>query len=135
MMQTETKPINVKFVRKDIGGGFCLHLDAANGLFGLSRREDLNAKPANPDMPDVWLDEIKCVALYRAIEVVVEGKNLIPGQMPTPKAPPISSSNSPFFQANVKTILAHKVGMMKKAPFLLRWLYSAVVTKDVQSRH
>ena len=53
-----------------------------------------------------------------------------PAPEPTPEPRPARESSSPFFQVNIDAILMHQVGFMKKTPWWLRWLYSAVVTKE-----
>lgn len=118
-----------KFLRKDIGNSYCLHVDLEVGRIGLSRRVALEDKPVRPQNPDVWLSDEKAVAVHSILEEVVKKRGLMPGQEPTPKPPPLSRSSSAFFQANLQRILAHERGIMQKPPLWLRWLYSAVVTK------
>ena len=118
-----------KFLRTDIGGGYCFHVDFENGRMGLSQRDGDHA-PSRPPHPDTWLEDGKILALYKALKGIVDAKGLIPGQEPTPKPPPLSKSTSAFLQANIKAIIKHSQGFMKTPPWWLRWLYSAVVTKE-----
>ena len=124
-----TTGVNVKFMRKDIGGNYCVHIDAKEGRVGFSRCDD-GEPPARPPHAEVWLEDNKLLALYHMVKRVVEARGF-ETVAPMPAPPPVRQSASPFFQSNFNAILAHKEGKMKKPPLWLRWLYSAVVTKEL----
>lgn len=118
------------FLRKDVGGGYCFHVDLSQGLVGFSQRESLDDDAARPPHPEIWMTDEKALALFKTLEAIVKNKKLIPGREPSPKPPPVAQSATPFLQANHRAIITHKTGMMKSPPWWLRWLYSAIVTKE-----
>ena len=72
--------------------------------------------------PKEWLE------LRRRIDSVFVDRRLIEEVGP-PKAPWEGRSSS-FLTNNTMAILNHKKGFFKTPPLWLRWLYSAVVTKE-----
>ena len=112
-----------KYLRTDLGGNTCVHVDLVNGQVGFSIRED-GAAPARPPLADFWLTRDKLLKLHN-----ITGQ-LIPQPETTPKPRPARESSSPFFQINIDAILTHQEGLMKRPPWWLRWFYSAVVTKE-----
>ena len=112
-----------KYLRTDLGGNTCVHVDMVNGQVGFSVREN-GADPARPPLADFWLTPDKLLRLHNITS------QLVPQPEPSPEPRPARESSSPFFQVNIDAILMHQVGFMKKTPWWLRWLYSAVVTKE-----
>lgn len=41
------------------------------------------------------------------------------------------SNSSQFISRNLRAVAAHRVGTWKKPPWWLRWLYSAVISKEI----
>ena len=113
----------VKYVRVDLGGNTCVHADLVDGQVGFSVRKE-GANPSRPPMADFWLDHNKLLKLHNITS------QLVPQPEPSPGPSPARESSSPFLQANVDAILKHQAGVMRKPPWWLRWLYSAVVTKE-----
>jgi len=112
-----------KYIRVDLGGNTCVHADLVNSQVGFSVRDE-GADPSRPPMADFWLSPSKLTKLHSITS------QLVPQPEPTPKPRPVRESSSPFLQANVGPILRHPVGLMRTPPWWLRWLYSAVVTKE-----
>mgnify|MGYP003138386738 CR=1 FL=1 len=112
----------MKYIRVDLGGNTCVHADLVDGQVGFSVREE-GASPSRPPVPDFWLSPSKLLKLQDITSQLV-----LSPETPTPH--PVRESSSPFFQVNIDAILKHQVGLMKKPPWWLRWLYSAVVTKE-----
>ena len=125
MTSTVAQSLRVKFIRKDIGGNYCVHVDLVNGAVGFSN----STPPPRPPEAGVWLDDDHLLELQDVVNQTVRAKGLRDIPEP-PKPPPVRESASAFFQANFKTIITHQVGRMKSPPWWLRWLYSAVVTKE-----
>ncbi len=119
-----------KFLRKDIGGGYCVHVGLRDGQLGFSKREPIESDPARPNEPDAWLTDAKVLDLYRVVGEFVRSKGLISEPTPTPTPQPAARSVSPFFQMNIDEIMALKGGYLRTPPALLRPFYSAVVTRD-----
>ena len=55
---------------------------------------------------------------------------LVPQPEASPKRKSVRASTSPFLQVNVDAIMKHRRGKLKKPPWWLGWLYSAVVTRE-----
>ena len=55
---------------------------------------------------------------------------LVPQPEASPKRKSVRASTSPFLQVNVDAIMKHQRGKIKKPPWWLGWLYSAVVTRE-----
>jgi hypothetical protein len=72
--------------------------------------------------PQEWLE------LRRRVDKVLVDRGQIEEVAP-PKAPWEGSSSS-FLSNNTMPIVEHKEGYFKQPPWWLRWLYSAVVTKE-----
>ena len=72
--------------------------------------------------PERWLE------LRRRIDKVLIDRGQIEEVAP-PQAPWEGKSSS-FLTNNTMPILEHKTGYFKSPPWWLRWLYSAVVTKE-----
>jgi len=72
--------------------------------------------------PEKWLE------LRRRIDKVLIERGQIE-EIAAPKAPWEGKSSS-FLTNNTMPILEHKTGYFKTPPWWLRWLYSAVVTKE-----
>jgi hypothetical protein len=112
----------------DLGGNTCVHADLVDGQVGFSVREE-GADPSRPPKADFWLSPSKLLKLHNVTS------QLVP-QLDTPsKQGPVRDSSSPFLQANVDAILKHQLGSMRKPPWWLRWLYSAVVTKETYDNY
>ena len=112
----------MKYIRVDLGGNTCVHADLVDGQVGFSIREE-GASPSRPPAADFWLSHSNLLKLHDITSQLV-----LSPETPTPR--PVRESSSPFFQVNIDAILKHQVGLMKKSPWWLRWLYSAVVTKE-----
>ena len=112
-----------KYLRTDLGGNTCVHVDVVNGRVGFSVREE-GASPSRPPLADFWLTRDKLLKLHDITS------QLVPQPEPPPTPRPVRESSSPFFQVNLDAILKHQNGFMKKPPWWFRWLYSAVVTKE-----
>jgi len=72
--------------------------------------------------PSKWLE------LRRRVDKVLIERGQIEEVAP-PKAPWEGKSSS-FLTNNTMAIVTHDRGVFKRPPWWLRWLYSAVVTKD-----
>ena len=120
--------MGTKYIRVDLGGNTCVHADLVDGQVGFSVREE-GADPSRPPKADFWLSPSKLLKQHNVTS------QLVP-QLDTPsKQGPVRDSSSPFLQANVDAILKHQLGSMRKPPWWLRWLYSAVVTKETYDNY
>ena len=85
--------------------------------------EDSNVYLAGTEYtPEKWLE------LRRRVDKVLIERGQLEEITP-PKAPWEGESSS-FLTNNTMPIIEHKEGYFKRPPWWLRWLYSAVVTKE-----
>jgi len=130
----DTKEATAHFLRKDLGGGVCLHLDLRDGRAGFSFRDNVEDKPARPPHADRWVRNSAILPLYDGIRAVAKAKGLI-GAEPPAAPGPIERSSSPFLRENLGPILSFRRGRLKKAPWWLRWLFHGVVTRERYGDH
>ena len=93
------------------------------GQVGFSVRQD-GDPPSRPPVADFWLTEDKLMKLHNITS------QLVPQPEASPKRKSVRASTSPFLQVNVDAIMKHKRGKLRKPPWWLGWLYSAVVTRE-----
>ena len=100
-----------------------MHGDLVKGKVGFSVRED-GDPPSRPPDADFWLSKDKLMKLHNITS------QLVPQPEASPKRKSVRASTSPFLQVNVDAIMKHQRGKLKKPPWWLGWLYSAVVTRE-----